>query len=603
MNQEEFRKLFQKNTISGRLLTSFLVSTLLPSVLITVILCGQFSSDYRRKVREQIQVSLELINYYTDSYLKAIDTVTTAPYYHSYFSSRKGLETGSSKYYSDLRDFQEELQALISLTTYSQPDISDQVVYSDGQYLYKILRNELWDTFDLETVEQQPWFLHGIEGQGKTVFTPVFPLDRETAQPDAQYDTSYFFISRQIRNLRQPDQVNMVMLSLSTRRFDQEFQSMGLVNDSYVVITNDHDELIYSGRPMTVESFSKLLAQGQFRHDGVQWNSATVSSSHFPLTIRVVYSMEDLHRQLWALVGKALMIYLAALIMAIVFYRNLNQWIRTSARTLQNTFAQVEKGNFQVQCPNMGIAEFDEIGDSLNNMITRLDAYIKNEYLMSIQQKNIQLYALQTQIRPHFIVNTIYSFIALNQMGMREQLNTAFYNLARLLRYVLSKERQSTVGQELSFLEDYLKLQQLRFGDHISYEIQCPQNLRSVTIPRLLLQPLVENAVNHGIKPCTHSCYCRILLSREGEKLVFRVIDNGVGFDPEQMERNSSQEADRVFNSTSPEPAKGSIGLYYVRERLSMWSENAEFRISRTDVTCSEIVIPLEDTNYEHPDR
>ena len=86
------------------------------------------------------------------------------------------------------------------------------------------------------------------------------------------------------------------------------------------------------------------------------------------------------------------------------------------------------------------LREFNEIGASINTMAHQLQEKIKNEYELSIAQKNLQLQALQSQIQPHFIINTIYSFITLNQIGEQETLNDAFYSFAHLLRYVLSKD-------------------------------------------------------------------------------------------------------------------------------------------------------------------
>lgn len=94
----------------------------------------------------------------------------------------------------------------------------------------------------------------------------------------------------------------------------------------------------------------------------------------------------------------------------------------------------------------------------------------QNEYELSIAQKNLQLQALQSQIQPHFIINTIYSFITLNQIGEQETLNDAFYSFAHLLRYVLSKDNSTTIGKELDFLEDYCSLCLLRFGNRLSYK-------------------------------------------------------------------------------------------------------------------------------------
>ena len=132
------------NTISNRLLICFLVSTLIPTVLITVLLCLRFDRLYRRSAVDQMQVSLDLIGDYVNSYLDEVGTITGAPYYHSYFSSQKSIRPEDADYLNEVNEFQTEMEALLGLTTYSHSDISDLIIWSDGQYLYQSLYHELW---------------------------------------------------------------------------------------------------------------------------------------------------------------------------------------------------------------------------------------------------------------------------------------------------------------------------------------------------------------------------------------------------------------------------------------------------------------------------
>ena len=196
---------------------------------------------------------------------------------------------------------------------------------------------------------------------------------------------------------------------------------------------------------------------------------------------------------------------------------------------------------------------------------------------MTLNQQNLQFQALQSQIRPHFIINTIYSFITLNQIGEKDLLNDYFYSFTHLLRYVLRHENMTTIGKELEFLNNYCSLHHLRFGHRMNYNIQCPEDLYPFEIPKLLLQPLVENAVVHGIEPSMDPCILNIEIEKRSNAIYIMIEDNGVGFTPEELNASTS------------------IGIKNVETRIGLWKKNVQLFINRVDkLSIQVIVIPLE---------
>ena len=601
------RTSFRGNTISSRLLICFLVSTLIPTILITALMCLRYDQSYRRTALDQMEVSRSLIGDYLNSYFTELEVITMAPYYHSYFSSREVLDTRDPNYIPRINSLQTEMRNLINLTTHSHSDISDLIVWSEGHFLYQRLYNER--LYFQSDIREQNWFTHAVETNGTLAFTPTVTPPDPVQSPDSILDTSSFYITRKIRNLRVPEQLSLVIIHLNSRTFDAHLQDLNLLYDSFVVITNEHDEPIYASRPLTAATLVQILEADDFRFDGSHWNCINTPVEDFSLQLHVIYSLDDVASHTLAMTLRAALFYLIGLLIAFALFHSYNKWIRHSTGTLLTTFAELEDGNLETQVPPVDVEEFNQIGNSVNAMITQLNEKIKNEYLMTIRQKSIQLYALQSQIQPHFLINTIYCFIALNQIGEKEKLNSGFFSLAHLLRYVLSKERFTTLDKERRFLEDYLRLQQLRFGHRLSYQMDCPDEYRNLIIPRLLLQPLVENAIIHGIEPCEHPCTCTIRVEEDDDFLYIYIEDNGVGFDPEEMARKSAIAAQKAFqHQPHPEeapglkPSKTSIGLYYVKERLRMWSEHATLDIRHNQITTAQIKIPREELTYESTD-
>ncbi len=586
-----------KKTISSRLLLCFLASTLIPTIVITALLCIRFDTRYRQTARDQMAASQEMILDSIDIYLSEMEVITTAPYYHSYFQGKEVLDPEAPNYLQDLYAFQNEMQGLLNLTTYSRNDITDFLIWSDGDFLFYSVYNQNRYFSTRYRVEDQIWYPNTVKHTGDVIFTPLKVPDPSLT--DAVLKTDHFYITRKIRNIRNPEQDNLLILNLSTSSLNKRFQDMVMLYDSFVVITNQDDQLLYSSRPLTLDALSHISGEEDFTYSGTRWTTIDASAKNYPVQVRVIYSLDEIGRQTMKLVLSALLIYLLGLSVAFCLFRYFNQWIAHSADQLQHTFRQAESGNLEVRCPSVEVEEFDQIGSSLNRMIVTVKDNFERERQILIRQKAVELYALQSQIQPHFLINTLYCFIALNQIGQKQTLHAALNNLAHLLRYVMNKDPETTIGKELDFLEDYLKLQSLRYGHRLSYEIHCEEALRNYTIPRLLMQPLVENAIIHGIEPCEHPCICRIQVSRRENRIHILVEDNGVGFDPAEMERKSKEAASVVFmhagGKTVKPSAKISVGLYYIRERMKMWAEDATLDIRCQELTQAELILPWEE--------
>jgi sensor histidine kinase YesM len=192
-----------------------------------------------------------------------------------------------------------------------------------------------------------------------------------------------------------------------------------------------------------------------------------------------------------------------------------------------------------------------------------LDNFFKYKELL--ERREAEYEALQSQIQPHFLYNLLNGLIGLNRMGDRKSLEGALFSLKDMLRYTLEQNDWSTVAEELRFVSKYCERQQVRFQERLSVDIHCEEAAASFSIPKLILQPLVENAVIHGIEPLGGPGKLRVSarhIQKNGASGVgIVVIDNGVGF------------------SVEDHPEDGRIGLRNVKERLLMAFPHALLKV------------------------
>lgn len=562
---------FMKNhhtvSLSRKLFFSFIISFLLPMVFINALVSYLYGSRQYREINTQAVNNMKLISAYISKYINDIDNITKAPYYHSYFQSKTSIDSLSPY---EQNQISKEIGQQLQLTTYSRDDFGDLVVMSDEKVLY--FNSIDWYQYlpTINPLTSRVWYTKAVEQGGRIA---IVPSDGPVSS-NGLIDTSSFFISRKLNNIFAPDQTNIIMVNLKTNAFETLFSSLTNQTPMMILFTNENGELIYSNAGVS-QDLVDSLSESRITFHRSTWNHFSQTLDHYPLTVHVLLSTSYVTEQITAFMLISLLCYMTGVCIAYVLFRRNNQWLKHPTYHIKSTLKDLESGNLTARCQSLPVQEFDEIGASVNAMAHQLQEKIRNEYELSIAQKNLQFQALQSQIQPHFIINTIYSFITLNQIGEQETLNDAFYSFAHLLRYVLSRENTTTIGKELDFLNDYCSLCLLRFGNRLSYQIHCEEELRALELPKLLMQPLVENAVIHGIEPSETPCLLDITVERHGDTIDIIIEDNGVGFTAGQL--------------NSP----NSIGIKNVETRISLWNPDVRLLIYRIEGrTIQLIVIP-----------
>ncbi len=200
---------------------------------------------------------------------------------------------------------------------------------------------------------------------------------------------------------------------------------------------------------------------------------------------------------------------------------------------------------------DLGVTRFSTFTEFVS---LALDNFFKYKEL--IERREAQYQALQSQVQPHFLYNILTVILGLNRKDDRTGIVQTVNALKDMLRYIQSQNRWTSVEQECRFIEQYCSLQKIRFGERFSYKIDFDEESGNFQIPRLLLQPLLENSIIHGIEPLekngTVSLKCKARRFRGEAGLIISIEDNGVGFDSSELKERSN------------------IGIMNVEERLKL---------------------------------
>ena len=205
---------------------------------------------------------------------------------------------------------------------------------------------------------------------------------------------------------------------------------------------------------------------------------------------------------------------------------------------LKNAMKQVEAGDFEIQVESKAHDEIGMLIQSFNYMVSRLRQLIMEVYQQKLAQKNAELTALQAQINPHFLYNTLDS---INWMLIEKgewEISDVVVSLGDILKYSLHGEEMFVLfEEELKYIESYLCIQKNRLEDRLTVQIEIDEEAKLCFVPKLILQPIVENAILHGIEKKKEMGRIQIhAIVREGT-LEIRVTDDGIGMQPDRLMR------------------------------------------------------------------
>ncbi|WP_249923661.1 sensor histidine kinase [Paenibacillus odorifer] len=271
--------------------------------------------------------------------------------------------------------------------------------------------------------------------------------------------------------------------------------------------------------------------------------------------------------------------------------------VQVPVRLLVGGFQRLKQGDYSTRVEIKGKNEFSFLSGRFNSMVEQIQMLIENVLMEKIHVREARLKQLQSQINPHFFYNC-FSFITsmakLDNMGAVVGMS---HNLSRYYRYTTRQERDLVaLSEETEFVTHYLEIQKMRMS-RLQYEVHIPQQMRKRDLPPLVLQPLVENAVIHGIEPVSKEGLVRITGSCNGRVMVLTVDDDGKGMTPEEiieLENKLGKAMDEEMG----------CGLWNVHQRMRLrFGEDAGLTIAPSPLGGLQVklqwLLPLTDNNTD----
>lgn len=256
----------------------------------------------------------------------------------------------------------------------------------------------------------------------------------------------------------------------------------------------------------------------------------------------------------------AIVIALAAIFLEMFLSNYLSRIITVPLLKLKNGAEEIAGGNMKLRFHFNNFDEIGQLGNSFNYMTEQVQELLVKVDYEARKKQEYELALLHEQVKPHFLYNSLDIVIKLSEMNRHQESRRAIRRLADYYRNSLSDSKKIiTIGQEIKIVEDYLELQKIRYQDLFTYDVQIEEEIFPMLIPKLTLQPLVENAIYHGLKYKEGMGLLRITGCKTTEGIKLSVVDNGAGMKEPEME------------SILQNQPEGHFGVYSVNHRIKLF--------------------------------
>lgn len=345
--------------------------------------------------------------------------------------------------------------------------------------------------------------------------------------------------------------------------FDQEsFEAMILNEKDEIVSSKNADAIgtVYENEGFVKQRVNGVVNSRRQQELGVFYKT-TFSGYHFLMIVPKSEILRDLNQLKYFLAAFLLLFLVISLIPAYFITRRMYRPLRN----LTNTMKQVSQGELEERVMVTTDDEIGNLSENFNNMLDHINQLIEQVVKEGMLKKDAELEALQYQITPHFMYNTLNSIKYAALIKGEKELGGMISDFVELLQASINKKGTFiTVADELHILENYIRLQRFRYEGSLNVDYDCSQEAGGCFIPRLILQPMVENSILHGLDIKNGNSRIMIRVSVGDDTLYLSVEDNGRGMSREQMDQLLTNKAKKTNGLSG-------IGVANVRERLELY--------------------------------
>ncbi len=415
----------------------------------------------------------------------------------------------------------------------------------------------------------------------------------------SESEGSFCYYYQAIINIKDRTPAAVVRLELD-RSFADGMNREHQTNGEFLCILNQEGELLYSGNSLlTEEKAQEILKEREqtgsavIRLDGEEYYGADGEEDPYGLRMVSFFPMQAVNEEIQSIMRSSVLTAVVLWLIAVAGILVILRLVTRPLTKLSEEMNVVGEGNFEDIPQFGGSAEIADLNRSFHEMVEHIDRLIKQNYLSEISEKTARLEALEAQINPHFLYNTLQAIGTEALINDQPQINRMITSLASNLRYSIKGGDLVMLEEELTYTKNYILLQKMRLEDRLTVIYEIDEETKRIRIPKISMQTLTENSIIHGMGLDKDTIRIEIhshMTEHAGRNMLeLRIRDDGCGISEEQIEKMKQEFQDYMKNGTV-----GKIGLanLYTRLRI-LYDGEAELEIDSPAGGGTEIVMRI----------
>lgn len=500
-------------------------------------------------------------------------------------------------------DYQEQMESyrnfkklLIQYNLYNFY-MEDVIIVKNGFGVFNIRSSKIRSDFDFNS---EKWYTNNARDFVKAIFISPHEHNYYYETPKSRYVISAIIpIKDSFKGAN--EELGVLIMDVNMNKIKSIFDKLELGNSGYVFILDEDKNIVFhkdtelistkmKGKFMeTVMKSPKGSLLDYLNDDKTLFIYQISSVTGWKIVAAI--SMSRIEQFVGKIKTITITMILFSLLFIILISYIISSRITKTISQLMVQMGEVSKGNYHGEVTVESNDEVGMLSKRYNDMVKELNILIKENFLVKLKQKDAELDALQSKMNPHFLYNTLQSIHSMAVLDRTKDIQNIIENLGELFDYVLYEHGNDVlIKDELRYLKSYLEIYKNRYNRRFDYSIEIDQRIENYIIPKLLLQPIVENALIHGLKDKPEGGHLKVSGDIEGCLICFCISDNGRGMTDKELE-------DTYNKIHAQNPWGKSVGLRNVYERIQLkYGDMGKFQIETKEREGTSIIlkIPME---------